>query len=146
MKIEFTRTVTRAENYAPNISAEPTPILSHDGPLAVDVGAQVVIVKVALGKSARGRVRLWLARRTVPAGGRLAVRGRVPRQVTGRSLPVKIQRWNKGWRTVGRSRTSRSGIFRKKIRVPARDGARASRLRVIARAAKPSRSVRVRIR
>ena len=147
VKLDFQRPVKGAEKYLPNASGEPVASLpGRDRPIAVNVGARVVIVKVAVGRRGRGRIRLWLAKRSVPAGGRIAVRGRLPRQAAGHSLRVKIQRWQRGWRTVGRSRTSRFGTFRKTIRVPARSKTRASHLRVVARKTKPSRAIRIRIR
>jgi hypothetical protein len=149
VSVELDRQLLSAETYAPNVSSSPLGSISSVSgrPLVVDVGAEIVIVKLTLGKKTSGRIKVWLSKRTVPAGGRVAVKGRLPTTSTGRRIPVKIQRWWKGsWRTIGRDRTSRAGIFRKKIRLPARSAPRASRLRVVARTAKPSRPVRVRIR
>jgi hypothetical protein len=147
VSVDFGRVVRGLEAYRPNVSAAPAPLPSPGGgPVAVEVGPQVVILKLLAGKPKSGRIKLWLSKRSVPAGGRVAVKGRVPGYAAGRSLRVKIQRWRKGaWRTVGRSRTRRSGVFRKKIRIPSRTGP-ASRVRVVANVAKPSRAVRVRIR
>jgi hypothetical protein len=146
--LSFDRQVKSAERYLPNVSAAGSPLSLHGGgPLTVDVGPQVVILRLALGARTQGRIRVWVAKQSVPAGGRVAVRGRLPSQAAGRSLAVRIQRWHKrGWQTVGRSRTSKSGVFRKKIRVPAHTHSRASRLRVVAARAKPSKAVRLRIR
>lgn len=146
--LAFDRNVTGAQRYLPNVSPAPTSLQARaDRPLTVNVGPQVVILRLELGGSAaRGRIKLWVSKRSVPAGGRVAVGGRLPSQAENRSLAVKIQRWHKGWRTVGRSRTSKSGVFKKKIRVPARIDARASRLRVVAHKAKPSKAIRLRIR
>jgi hypothetical protein len=147
--VELQRTVSSAVEYVPNVSPDPVATLpAGTNQLEVKVGAQAVVVKIVPGgKVQPGRIQLWLSKHSVPAGGRVAIKGRLPKQMTGHSLPVKIQRLGKhGWGTVGRSHTSKSGVFRKKIRVPARAGARASRLRVVARTAKPSKSVRLRIR
>lgn len=147
--LSFDRQVESAQRYLPNASAAPAgSIAVRSGELSLPVGPQVVIVRLDLGSvAAHGRIKLWLSRRSVPAGGRVAVAGRLPEQVSGRSLPVKIQRWHKrGWQTVGRSHTSKSGAFRKRIRVPASVSAPASRLRVVARKAKPSKAIRLRIR
>lgn len=147
--LDFDRSVKSAQQYVPNVSTGPvgTVPVRADRPLTVNVGAQVTILRLEVGgTAARGRIKLWVSKRSVPAGGRVAVRGQLPQQAAGRSLPVKIQRWHKGWRTVGHSHTSRSGVFRKKIRLPARIDSRASRLRVVARTAKPSKAVRLRIR
>lgn len=154
VKVEFDRPVVSAETYLPNASSAPIASLPTPAnrPLGLNVGPQVEIVKLTLGRKTPGRripgrIKLWVSKRIVPAGGRLAVRGRLPEQAAGRKMRVKIQRWRKGgWRTVGRSRTSRIGIFRKKVRLSVKNAPRASRLRVVARVAKPSRAVRVRIR
>jgi hypothetical protein len=149
VKVELQRSINSAVEYLPNLSTDPVATLpGGTNQLEVKVGAQAVVVKINAGGKVRpGRIRLWLSKHSVSAGGRVAVKGRLPKQMTGRSLPVKIQRLSKrGWHTVGRSHTSRIGIFRKKIRVPARINARTSRLRVVARTAKPSKSVRLRIR
>ena len=146
--LSFDRRLRSAERYLPNVSEAASPVTLHrNRPLTVDVGPQVVILRLTLGARTPGRVRVWVRKQSVPAGGRVAVRGRLPSHAAGRSLAVRIQRWQKhGWRTVGRSRTSRSGAFRKKIRVPANTDTRASRLRVVAPRAKPSKAVRLRIR
>jgi hypothetical protein len=146
--LSFDRQLKSAQRYLPNVSVESSPVSLHgDKPLTVNVGPQVVILRLTLGARTQGRIRVWVAKHPVPAGGRVAVRGRLPSQAAGRSLAVRIQRWHKrGWRTVGRSRTSKSGAFRKKIRVPAHTDSRASRLRVVAPRAKPSKAVRLRIR
>lgn len=148
LTLDFDRSVTSAQRFLPNVSPAPTSLPTRaDRPLTVDVGPQVVILKLELGDSApRGRIKLWVSKRSVPAGGRVAVKGQLPSQAAGRSLPVEIQRWHGGWRTVGRSHTSRSGVFRKKIRMPAQNSSPASSLRVVARTAKPSKAVRLRIR
>jgi hypothetical protein len=147
--LSLNRQVKSAQRYLPNVSAAPVASLPTRAglPLSVNVGARAVIVRLELGAVAQGRIRLWVSKHSVPAGGRLAVRGRLPSQAAGRSLSVRIQRWHKrGWDTVSRSRTSKSGAFRKKIRVPAHVDSRASRLRVVARKAKPSKAVRLMIR
>lgn len=149
LTVSVARGLESAQRYAPNSSAEPLATLPVRAghALTVSVGAQVVILRLELGGSApRGRIKLWVSKHSVSAGGRVAVRGQLPELAVGRSLPVKIQRWHGGWRTVGRSHTSRTGVFKKKIRVPAAASARASRLRVVARKAKPSKAVRLRIR
>jgi hypothetical protein len=145
--LSFDRQVKSAERYLPNVSAEGPPIALHgDRPLTLSVGPRVVIVRLTLGARTQGRIKLWVPKHSVSAGARVAVRGQLPSQAAGRSMVVKIQRWHKrGWRTVSRSRTSKLGTFRKRIRVPHTDS-RASRLRVVARAAKPSKAVRLRIR
>jgi hypothetical protein len=146
--LSFDRQVKNAQRYLPNVSEASSPLSLHgDQPLTLNVGPQVVILRLTLGARTQGRVRVWVAKHSVPAGGRVAVRGNLPSQAAGRSLAVRIQRWHKhGWQTVSRSRTSKSGAFRKKIRMPAHINSRASRLRVVAPRAKPSKAVRLRIR
>ena len=149
VKLEFAQPVANAELYVPNDSAAPVASLpAREGHrLGVEVGPQVSIVHLTMGKhEAASRIRLWLSSHSVPAGGHLDVHGRLPEQAAGRALGVKIQRWNRGWRTVGHSRTSRLGTFEKRIKVPVRLRARASRLRVVAHRTMPSKAVRVQIR
>jgi hypothetical protein len=149
--LDFEDGVKSAQRYMPNVSQGPIASLSNGGnrPLVVNVGAQVVILRLELDAPAEDRIRFWVAKSSVPAGGRVAVGGRLPSQAVGQPLRVNIQRWLSGaqqWRTVGRGRTSRQGSFRKALRLsPTRFG-HVSKLRVIARKARPSRPVRVRIR
>jgi hypothetical protein len=147
--LEFGRQVKSAVTYLPNASNTPVDTIptGNGQPLAVNVAAGVTIVKLTLGKQASGRIKAWVSRRAVPAGGRVAVKGRLPSWLTGRPLRVKIQQWRgHGWKTVGRTRSTRAGAFRKKIRMTAKHAGRASRVRAVARVAKPSRPLRVRIR
>jgi hypothetical protein len=148
VSVDFGRVVNGARAYLPNVSTAPVAVAGGgSAPVSLEVGPQVVILEVGAGRPKSGRIKLWVSKRSVRAGGRVAVKGKLPRYAAGRSLRVKIQQWHKGsWRTVGRSRTRRSGTFRKKIRVPLQRTGPASRVRVVARAAKPSRPVRVRIR
>jgi hypothetical protein len=150
--VSFGRLVEGAEVYAPNVSAAPVNTLGAVGarPLSLAIGPEVVILRVDVGarRASTGRIKLWVSRRSVPAGGRIKVLGLLPKQARGRSMRVKIQRRHRrGWRTVSRSRTSRRGVFRKRIRVSAR-GRRRARLRVVTPApqARPSRPVQVLIR
>ena len=147
--VDFGRQVLAAEQYLPNSSSAPAGSpQSASGRVTVGVGPRVTILRVALGKSIRGRIKLWLSRNAVPEGGRLTVKGLLPPRVRGSSVRVKIQSFRQGeWRTVGHSRTSRGGGFRKAIRLKTGRYGRSSRLRVIApRKTKPSRAIRVRIR
>lgn len=150
--LELGRQAVGAEAYLPTTSSSPAYTLpaSSDRPLGVKVGAQVTIVRFTLGdKTTAGRIRLWVSKRSVPAGGRIAVKGRLPAQATGRSLPVKIQRRQPGWRTwrtVGHGRTSQRGVFRRTLRISKLRNGRVSRFRVVASQAKPSRAIRVRVR
>ena len=150
--VNFERQVTSATSFLPSRSATPVAALpSGSGrPLSVEVGAEATIVKLSFGrKVASGRIRLSVSRRSVPPGGRVAVRGRLPKQVTDRSQRVEIQRWqptSRKWRTVGHARTNRRGVFRKAVRLARTPAGRVSRLRVVAKEARASRPVKVRVR
>lgn len=151
VQISFGRRVLSAELYQPNLSASPLyPLPSPRGrPISLPVGPRVEIVRLALGAAEAKRIRLWVARRpSAPKHGRLALRGRLPVGATGHSLRIKIQRRQRGWRhwrTVAVGRASRSGVFRKRMRLRASRRTRFSRVRVVARASRPSRPVRVRV-
>jgi hypothetical protein len=151
VKLQFERSVNSAQRYMPNVSAAPLDTVpSHGNALSVGVGAQVVILHLEPGEAVGpGRIKFWVSRRSVPAGGRVAINGRLPSQATGHSLPVSIQRWQsqeRSWQTVGHGRTSRKGTFHKAIRLSPRRFGRVSRLRVVAQQTKPSRALQVRIR
>jgi hypothetical protein len=148
VQLRFRRTIKSAVAYLPSRSNDAATVLNGEaGQIEVPVGADAVIVALSIGKPIRpGRIRLWLSRRWVPAGAKVAVRGRLPRQAVGRPQMIEIQRWQKGrWRSIGRGRATRSGAFRKKVRF-AHDRGGLSRIRVVARSAKPSRPVRIRVR
>ncbi len=150
VSVGFGRAVTSAVTYLPNASSAPVGTLpAGGGQVTLDVGGEVTIVRLTFGgKTApTGRIKARLSRRSVPVGGRVAVTGRLPKSLAGHSLRVKIQQWQgRGWRTIGKARTKKSGVFRKKIRLPIRRAGRASRVRVVANVAKPSRPLRVRIK
>jgi hypothetical protein len=80
----------------------------------------------------------------VKAGDRLAIGGRVIASTPIAATPVEIQRWDRGWRTVGRARASSEGVFRKRVKLSARGGI--ARVRVVAPAAIPSRQIAVRVK
>ncbi len=147
VELELPARTERVDRYMPNLSAAPlnSPKLRPGKPLHVSVGPEVVILRVQLGAPV-GRIHIWAPRHTVPAGARIAIRGRLPGPAASRALGVRVQRWHHGWHTVGHTRTTRNGVFRKRIRVPAHSHLRASRLRVVAPLAKPSRPVRLHIR
>lgn len=150
--LDFDRQVTSAAAFVPNRSAAAVATLPAGGgrPLSVEVGAEATIVKLGFGrKVASGRILLSVSRRSVPPGGRVAIKGRLPKQVTDRSQSVEIQRWQPTahkWQAVGRARTNRRGVFRKSVRLTRTPAGRVSRLRVVANEAKASRAVKVRVR
>jgi hypothetical protein len=149
--LDFERQVTSAASYLPNVSAAPAATLrAGSDRLGLNVGAEATIVKLTLGqKAAPGRIRVSVSRRSVPAGGRVAVRGRLPKQAAGSSRRVEIQQLQPGWkrwRTVGHGRTTRKGMFRKTLRLSRTPAGRVSRIRVVASAARASRAVKVRVR
>lgn len=154
VRLDFAQRVRSVAVHAPDASAAPvaapSPARLRGGELALPVGERAVILRLKLGgRAAPSRVRLWVSKRSVPAGGRIAVRARLPvRASAGRPRRVKIQRrlpgWRK-WKTVGKGRTTRTGVFARSVRLARpRDGV--SKLRVVARKARPSRAVRVRVR
>ena len=145
--IDFGQSIESAERYLPNVSEAA--VASYSEPnrsLTLNVGPQVVIVKVNVGKSTKGRIKLWPSKRSVSAGGRVSLKGYLPTGAVGTSLRIKVQQWQGHWRTVGRSQPSRVGSFRKAIHVPRIRIGRIARLRVVARDTRPSRSVRIRVR
>jgi hypothetical protein len=149
--LEFDRQVTGAASFLPNVSADPLATLRPSaGRLGVNVGAEATIVRLTLGqKAAPGRIHVSVSRRSVPAGGRVAVRGRLPKQAAGSSRRVEIQQLQRGWkkwRTVGYGRTTRKGVFRKSLRLSRTPAGRVSRIRVVAREVRASRAVKVRVR
>jgi hypothetical protein len=148
VELELPARAERVDRYMPNLSASPlnSPKLRPGRPLHISVGPEVVILRVQLGAAPVGRIHVWVPRHTVRAGARIAIRGRLPGPAASRPLRVRVQRWHHGWRTVGHTRTTRNGVFRKKIRVPAHSHLRTPRLRVVAPLAKPSRPVRLHVR
>lgn len=91
------------------------------------------------------RVRVWTDSRSIKAGQRLTLRGRVVAPARSGTTRVAIQRWEKGWRTVTHGRAASSGYFGKRIRLSGKRATRIARLRVVAPAAVPSRPLRVRV-
>lgn len=148
VELELPARTAHVDRYMPNLSATPlnSPKLRPGEPLHISVGPEVVILRVELGAAPVGRIHVWAPRHTVRAGARIAIRGRLPGPAASRTLRVRVQRWHHGWNTIGHARTTRTGVFRKKIRVPAHSDLRTPRLRVVAPLAKPSRPVRLHIR
>jgi hypothetical protein len=146
VKLNFGSTPGGVEEYVPNSSSQPLrSIAAADGAVSVNVGAQVVIVKVSTDGESVGRIKVWLSRSAVQSGQTVAVTGKLQGVAAGGSSQVKIQRWQQGWHTVAKSHTDSHGRFKKKVRMVGGAGAGASRIRVIAARAKPSNQVRVRI-
>jgi hypothetical protein len=145
VKLSFSQSLASAEEYAPNSSSAPLRSLAAgDAPLTVNVGSQVVIVKLAATGTSVGSIKVWLSKNAIESGERVAVKGRLTKP-TGRPTQVKIQRWRDGWQTVARARADGDGNFRKLVRLVGSPSAGKSRIRVIAQRAKPSNQVRVRI-
>lgn len=154
VRLGFAQRVRGVAVYAPHVSAAPvaapSPARLRGGGLALPVGERAVILRLRLGRrAAPNRVRLWVSKRSVRAGGRIAVRARLPVRASARGpRRVKIQRRPPGsrkWRTVGRGRATRTGVFARSVRL-ARSRNGVSKLRVVTRKARPSRAVRVRVR
>lgn len=148
VELELPTRTERVDRFIPNRSASPvdSPPIKPGQPLRLSVGPEVTILRLQLGTEPLRRIHVWVPRHTVRAGTRIAIRGRLRGPAARRPLRVVIQRWHKGWRTVGHSHTTRRGVFRKKIRIAAGQGPRTPRLRAVAPLAKPSRPVRLHIR
>jgi hypothetical protein len=145
VKLSFSARLGSAEEYVPNSSSQPLRSLAAgDAPVAVNVGPQVVIVRVSPGGSSVGSIKLWVSKKSVESGEQVAVKGKLTKP-TGQPTPVKIQRWQEGWHTVAKARANGSGYFKKLVRLVRSPGGGKSRIRVIAQRAKPSNQVRVRI-
>jgi hypothetical protein len=98
------------------------------------------------GKGGRKRLALWADSHSVKAGDRLAIGGRVIAATPTISTPVAIQRWERGWRTVGHARASSNSVFHKRVRLVTHGRSGIARIRVVAPAAIPSRQISVRVR
>ncbi len=143
VKVSFGDGVASAEEFAPNASSQPLrTINASGGQVAVNVGAQVTILRVGSAGASLGRIKAWVSKKSVESGDSVVVQGKLP-GAGGVPQKVTIQRWKNGWKTTGTSRTSASGRFKKMLRLTAGPGP--SRIRVIAQRAKPSNPVKVRV-
>jgi hypothetical protein len=97
-------------------------------------------------KAGRKRLALWASSRSVKAGDRLAIGGRVIAATPITATPVAIQLWERGWRTVGHDRPSSNGVFHERVKLATRGRGGIARIRVVAPAAIPSRQISVRVR
>lgn len=146
VQISFGQSFEGVEEYKPNTSDEPLRTLSNENNgIAVDVGAEVVILKLGAPAGPVGRIKVWVSKNTVQAGAKVKVKGKLPAAVAGAATEITIQHWNHGWRTIARSRASKGGFFEKTLRLGAPRRSRSSRLRAIASRAKPSQPVKVRV-
>ena len=146
VKLSFSGAIAGGAEYAPNSSAEPLRSLpAGTAPVTVDVGPEVKIVKVSTDGRSVGSIKVWVSKRSVESGDRVAVKGKLTGAASGQPAQVTIQRWQHNrWQTVARGRAADSGYFKKLVRLTG-PKAGTSRIRVIARQAKPSNQVRVRI-
>ncbi len=147
VQLDFAETLASAEEFQPNSSSQPLRALATGGPISLKVGPQVTIVRVSsTGAPAVGGIKVWVSKRSVESGSRVAVKGKLTGPASGQPTAVKIQRWkNDSWRTVAKGQATDSGHFQKLVRMVGRPQAGPSRIRVIAARAKPSNQVRVRI-
>jgi hypothetical protein len=147
VQLNIAETLASAEEFQPNSSGQPLRALATGGPIIVKVGPQVTILRLSsTGTPAVGGIKVWVSKRSVESGGRVAVKGKLTGPVSGEPTPVTIQRWSKGtWQTVAKGHTSGSGHFQKLVRMVGKPQAGPSRIRVIAQRAKPSNQVKVRI-
>jgi hypothetical protein len=145
VQLNFAEALAGAEEFQPNSSSQPLRTLATGGPMTVKVGPQVTIVRVSsTGSPAVGGIKVWVSKRAVESGGRVAVKGKLTGPASGQATPVKIQRWHNGWHTVAKGQADGSGRFQKLIRM-VRPQAGTSRIRVVAQRAKPSNQVKVRV-
>ncbi len=145
VKVSFPGGVAGAQEFAPNVSAQPLRTLPGGEALSVEVGSQVVILKLggkASGGAQLGTIKVWVDERAVEKGDRVVVEGKMAGAASARK--VKVQRWKRGaWRTVAKTSTRGDGRFKQRLRMLG--GVGPSRIRVIADRAKPSNQVRVRV-
>jgi hypothetical protein len=144
-----------AEVFIPNDSPSPTASLPARRPIKLQVGPEVKLVRLvpgAGGDASRGGRRGTRSRRIVLRASRSALRPGQPLvlagRVLGRFVParVRLERWDRGWRRVGRIPVSSSGAFRKKVRLSGVRRHRVARLRAVSRQVGRSRVVRVRVK
>ena len=145
VQLNFAEALASAEEFQPNSSSQPLRALATDSPVSLKVGPQVTIVRVSsTGSPAVGGIKVWVSKRAVESGGRVAVKGKLTGPASGQATAVKIQRWHDGWHTVAKGQADGSGRFQKLIRM-IRPQAGTSRIRVVAQRAKPSNQVKVRV-
>jgi len=146
VKLSFPQGFAAAEEFAPNSSSQPLRSLPAGNAVSVNVGPQVTIVRLASSAApAVGSIKVWVSERSVESGDKVAVKGKLS-SPSGSPTPVAIQRWQEGdWHTVAKSRADGGGRFEKLVRLVAHPDSGPSRIRVIARRAKPSNQVKVRV-
>lgn len=155
--------LSSAEEFIPNDSPSPTASLPAAGPIELQVGPQVKLVRLVPGGSgdtpiagdpdtpiARDplrrtrRIALWSSRSLLRPGNRLVLAGRV----RGSFVPerIRLQRWDGRWRSIGKVPVLSSGAFDKKLRLPGMRRHRVARLRAVSPQVGSSRVVRVRVK
>ena len=130
-------------------ATEPTPTPTEPAPAPTEEPAPESTKKGSKsggGKGGRKRLVLWTNRRSVKAGHRLAIGGRVSATTSNAATPVAIQLWERGWRTVGHDQASSNGAFHERIKLATGGRSGIARIRVTAPAAIPSRDIAVRVR
>lgn len=130
---------------------EPAPTTTEPTPTTTEETAPKKGGKSGTGNGGRKRLALWTKGRSVKAGHRLAVGGRVIAPGTAAvaspgATPISIQLWNGGWRTVGHGRAAGNGFFHQRVKLTAAGASGTVRIRVVAPAAIPSTGIAVRIR
>ncbi len=131
-------------------TTEPTPTTTEPSPTTTEEpapeGSTKKGGKSGTAKGGRKRLALWTKRRSVKAGHRLAVGGRVVAPGPAGATPISIQLWEGRWRTVGHGRAAGNGFFHKRVKLATAGASRTVRIRVVAPAAIPSPDIAVRIR
>jgi len=143
VKVSFPGGVAGAEEFTPTSSAQPVRKLAGGESLSVNVGAQVVILRLGGSGEPLDTIKVWVDEPKVESGEPVVVEGKMG-GTEGKPRKVKVQRWKKGkWKTVAKAKTAKNGRFKKSLRLLG--GIGSSKIRVIADQAKPSNQVRVRI-
>lgn len=135
-------------------TTEPAPTTTEPAPTTTETapeGSTKKGGKSGTGKGGRNRLALWTKGRSVQAGHRLAVGGRViapgaAAVASTGATPISIQLWDGGWRTVGHGRAAGNGFFHDRVKLTAAGASGTVRIRVVAPAAIPSAGIAVRIR
>lgn len=145
VKLSFGQSFAGIEEFAPNSSSQALRALPAGNAASVNVGPQVVLVRLSAGSPSVSSIKVWVSKRAVESGEPVTVKGQLSAP-SGQPTPVKIQRWGEGaWQTVAKGSASASGYFKQLVRLVAHPSSGPSRIRVVANRARPSNQVKVRV-
>ena len=143
VELTFPAGISGAEEFAPTSSPEPVRKLGGGETLKVNVGAEVVILRLGGTGEPLDTIKVWVDEAKIESGDPVVVEGKMG-GTEGKPRKVKVQRLKgSAWKTVAKARTSKSGRFSKSLRLLGSIGS--SKLRVVADQARPSNQVRVRV-